>query len=392
MNEDNHFHKDSFDQRRIIRKRNKGLRGFLLSFVITFAVLYFLFFIPVPYYIYKPGTAESVKPMVQVAEPDPEERGAFMLTTVSLIPRTNVLSYLFAQWDPNADVQRKQDVLKGQSEQQFMQRQEIVMLESQSSAIQAAYKKANIPFEVKNIGAYITEVREGLPAAAVLKPGDIIVKVDGKPATGIKDLQAALTNKKVGDSVEIGVKRGTEELAFGIVLADVAAAATPAASPAGSGQDVPSGTSPKAGIGITTADLRSIVPDQDSKKVQIQAGEIGGPSAGLMFALEIYNQLTQGDLSKGYRIAGTGTIDAAGNVCSIGGIGHKVVASDREGIDVFFAPKDRGAGECGLPVPVANATDAKKKADQIETPMKVISVGSLEEALNYLAGLPNKSS
>ncbi|MDF2668308.1 MAG: hypothetical protein K0R67_614 [Paenibacillus sp.] len=388
MSEDNYKSNHSYEKTRTIRKRNKGLRGFLLSFTITFAALYFLCFVPVPYYIYKPGTAESVKPMVHVSEPDPEERGAFMLTTVSLIPRTNVLNFFLAQWDPNADVQRKKDVLKGQSEQQFMQRQEMIMLESQSSAIQAAYKQANIPYQLKNVGVYITETKKGLPAEAVLKPGDTIIKVDGAPATGIKDLQAALTGKKIGDNIEIGVKRGAEELSFKIILADVAASVTPDASPSATN----SPSTAKAGIGISTADLRSVVPEQESKKVQIQAGEIGGPSAGLMFALEIFNQLTQGDLSKGYRIAGTGTIDAAGNVCSIGGIGHKVVASDREGIDLFFAPKDRTAGECGLPVPVANATDAQKKAEQIDTTMKVISVGTLEDALNYLAGLPNKTS
>jgi PDZ domain-containing protein len=387
-------HEDRVYRSPVLYKRKKGLRKFLLSFGITFVILYFLFFVQVPYYIYQPGTAESVKPMVQVAQPDPVENGTFMLTTVSLIPKANVLSFLLAQLNVDAEVQRKRDVLKGQTEQQFMQRQEIIMLESQSSAIQAAYLKAKIPFQVKSVGAYVTETKKGFPAAAVLKPGDTIVQADGKPAEGIKDLQAALANKKVGDTVEITVKRGTEELSFPIVLADVTAAASPAttAPASGTGTGGTSGAAPKAGIGVTTADLRAVVPEQADKKVQIQAGEIGGPSAGLMFALEIFNQLTAGDLSKGYRIAGTGTIDPTGNVCSIGGIQHKIVAAEREGTDVFFAPKDRAKGECGLAGDVPNATDATNKANAIHSRMKVIPVGTLDDALNYLAGLPVKPS
>lgn len=376
----------------VLNKRHKGINKFWLAFGITFVVLYFLYFVPVPYYIYQPGTAESIKPMVQVAQADPVENGTFMLTTVSLIPKANVLSFLLAQWNENAEVQRKRDVLKGQTEQQFMQRQEIIMLESQSSAIQAAYTKAKIPFQVKSVGAYITETKKGLPASAVLKPGDTIVRVDGKAAEGIKALQTALANKTIGDTVEITVKRGKEELSFPIVLADVSAAAAPETpTPSSSVGNTPA-PAPKAGIGVTTADLRAVVPEQSEKKVQIQAGEIGGPSAGLMFALEIYNQLTPGDLSKGYRIAGTGTIDPTGNVCSIGGIQHKIVAADKEGTDLFFAPKDRKAGECGLAGDVPNATDATKKAGNIHSRMKVVSVGSLEDALNYLAGLPVKPS
>ncbi|MFK7695902.1 PDZ domain-containing protein [Paenibacillus sp. HJGM_3] len=385
MSEDSHD--DQIYRSPVHVRRNQGLRRFLLSFGITFAVLYLVYFVQVPYYIYQPGTAESIKPMVQVTKPDPIENGTFMLTTVSLIPKANVLSFLLAQWDENAEVQRKRDVLKGQSEQQYMQHQEIVMLESQSNAIQAAYKKANVPYQLKSVGAYVAETRKGLPAAEVLKPGDMIIRIDGKPIEGIKELQAALADKKVGDTVEVGIKRDADELSYSIVLADVSAA-TPGAAPTAS----PGGAGPKAGIGVTTADMRAVVPEQADKKVQIQAGEIGGPSAGLMFALEIYNQLTPGDLSKGYRIAGTGTIDPTGNVCSIGGIQHKIVAADREGVDVFFAPMDRKAGECGLGVDVANASDALQKAKSIDSRMKVISVGTIGDALNYLATLPVKPS
>ena len=90
-------------------------------------------------------------------------------------------------------------------------------------------------------------------------------------------------------------------------------------------------------MGIGLVDDREIISDP---KVKIKTESIGGPSAGLMFSLEIYNQLTKNDLTKGHSIAGTGTIDPDGTVGRIGGIDKKVVAADNEGAEIFFAPDD----------------------------------------------------
>ncbi|HEY0827908.1 MAG TPA: S16 family serine protease, partial [Bacilli bacterium] len=120
------------------------------------------------------------------------------------------------------------------------------------------------------------------------------------------------------------------------------------------------------------------------------AGEIGGPSAGLMFALEIYNQLVDQDITKGYRIAGTGTIDTKGQVGVIGGIKYKVVAADKAGADIFFAPKDF-IPEDKMYLPIKNTTEAMNQAKKMNTKMIVVSVDTLEDALRYLEALPPKS-
>lgn len=89
----------------------------------------------------------------------------------------------------------------------------------------------------------------------------------------------------------------------------------------------------KPGIGIV------LVEDKDVKtnpEVKINTEQIGGPSAGLMFSLEIYNQLVEEDITKGYRIAGTGMISSDGTVGPIGGIEQKIVAADREGAEIFL--------------------------------------------------------
>jgi PDZ domain-containing protein len=96
-----------------------------------------------------------------------------------------------------------------------------------------------------------------------------------------------------------------------------------------------------------------------------------------MFALEVYNQLTEEDLTDGERIAGTGTIDEQGGVGPIGGIDKKVVAADNENIDVFFAP----ASDMASP---SNYEIAKQTAENIGADMEIVPVESLDEALNYL--------
>lgn len=82
--------------------------------------------------------------------------------------------------------------------------------------------------------------------------------------------------------------------------------------------------------------------------MKINSHEIGAPSAGLMFTLEIYNQLVEEDLTKGHEIAGTGTINEKGEVGPIGGINQKVVVASDAGAEVFFAPNEKRCGEIEL--------------------------------------------
>jgi PDZ domain-containing protein len=355
----------------------RGVRRLLPPLLLMAIAVYLLFFVSVPYYVYRPGTAEAVKPMVRVAEGDPEEAGAFLLTTVRM-GQTNVAGLIWAQFNRQWEIRKKADVLRGESEQEYVTRQEYIMLDSQSNAIQAAYRRADIPYQIRSQGVVVMRTIKGMPADGVLQPGDRIVTIDGKPVTTHQEIVDLLATKREGDTVEVTVKRNDEEKSFTIAvkLFDEATGGDAAAQ--------------RPGLGISTAELLSIVPERDGQRVTIDAGDIGGPSAGLMFALEIYNQLTPGDLTKGYRVAGTGTIDPQGNVCSIGGIRHKIVAADRENADVFFAPIDRKAGECGLTADVPNFSDALDQAKRIGTSMKVVPVATMEEALRYLDQLPPK--
>ncbi|TBL77685.1 SepM family pheromone-processing serine protease [Paenibacillus thalictri] len=352
----------------------------VVSVFIGLVLMYLLVFMPLPMFIFQPGTADPIKPMVRVKGGDAEEKGAFMLTTVR-VSDASITSLLVAMVHPYEDIYFKKDIFKnGENEREYTQRQEIVMQSSQMNAIQAAYRKLNIPFHIQNDGLVVVRTLPGYPAEKELIAGDSIVKINQDPVKSSAELNELMKSKKPGNTIVVTYKRKGEEKAANLTLT-----ALPAEKDANGNV-----TSERAGLGIVPADVQSIKADQDGKQVKIKAGEIGGPSAGLMFSLEIYNKLTPGDLSKGYRIAGTGTISAKGTVGSIGGIEHKIIAASKAKADIFFAPKDETAEASGG-TPARNYSDAKKRADDIHTKMKIVPVGTLDEAIAYLQQLEPKS-
>jgi len=205
---------------------------------------------------------------------------------------------------------------------------------------------------------------EGLPAKQVLKIGDVITSVDGVRTAEAKDLLQALAKKSAGDKVEITYIRDGQEAKTMLTL-------------------VPLPESKSVGIGVRPDNKQNIsIP----KTVSIASQGIGGPSAGLMMTLEIYDQLnTSLDLTKGYKIAGTGTISLDGTVGRIGGINHKVIAADKAGAEIFFAPQD-------TPDANSNYEEALATAKRIKTNMKVVPVKTVGDAVTYLNGQKPKNS
>lgn len=351
--------------------RKKTLFPYLFLILIA---AYVLFVYQTPYVVFKPGTAEATNPMIEVKGADAEQ-GKLMLLTVRM-SYTNWASYLMARMDKYAEISKKSEVFRqGESEDDYSRRQQYVMSDSQSNAIQAAYKKAKVPYSIDSKGVVVTETADGMPAHEKLKPGDLIVQLDDKKIATQEELFAYFKNKQVGDTVTIHYYRDNKLSQLDLKLAELKA----------------EGTEPKrAGIGIVPADLYKIKPQNQDDQVKMTVEDIGGPSAGLMFSLEIYNQLMPGDITKGYRIAGTGTIDPDGNVGVIGGIKHKVIAANREKAEIFFAPKDLypQAGETFQPI--LNYSDAVSRAKEIKTKMKIVPVATMDDALRYLEQLPPK--
>jgi PDZ domain-containing protein len=351
----------------------------LISVCIAVAIIYAVYLMPLPLFIFSAGTAEVVHPMVQAKVAGDEDKGSFMLTTVRVSDAT-VFSYVLSFFRPYDELRKKTELLrKDESEQEYSQRQEVNMLSSQSSALQAAYHKLGIPYKIINDGVVIMQVYKGFPAHDVLQAGDYIVKVDDTPIGQSQELQKLLQSKKAGDTVSLSYKRKQITRVAQVPLALL---------PLDEGAPPTKQEERRAGLGVVPATVQSVKTDDESKQVTIKAGDIGGPSAGLMFSLEIINQLLPEDITKGYKIAGTGTIDEKGVVGVIGGIQHKIIAADKAGAEFFFAPKDSTSSAGKIP----NYTDAVKRAEEIHTPMKIIPVGTLDDAIQYLSALPPKKT
>lgn len=359
-----------------LRTDNRN-RRIATSVLIGLIIACVLFLVPLPYYIYKPGSAEEIKPMVVLHEGAAgasDEKGTFMLTTVRA-ENARIATYLIAMVHPYHEVGLKEAAYQpGESQNEYTQRQVYVMKSSQSDAIQAAYLHAKIPYKISGDGVMVLRFVEGTLAADVLKSGDTIVKLDDTPITSTSELQERLSKNKPGDTVTITYLRGDKTLTSELKLSSL--------------KDNDGKDTGRVGLGILNpADLQSIKPEDPNMEVNVNVGAIGGPSAGLMFSLEIFNQLVQEDITKGYRIAGTGTITPKGQVGAIGGIQHKIVAADREGAEIFFAPADYTT-ESGARY--TNYSDAVKRAKQIGTKMKIVPVSTMDDALTYLATLSAK--
>ncbi|MBB3125819.1 PDZ domain-containing protein [Paenibacillus rhizosphaerae] len=342
-------------------RRREGLRLLLYIFVVA-VMVYVCVYMPTPYIIYQPGSANEVKPMLSIAKGDTEERGTFMMTTVAA-SYANIAMLVMSVFNPNDEVDKKQARLGDLSEDEYAAEQVYMMSDSQSSAMEAAYREAKVPFSIVPEYLFVFSTPDDSVNNQYFKPGDRIEKVNGKPVPDNTALADILKTMNVGDEVTVKLLRSGKTLEEKLKLIPI--------------KDEKTGGT-RAGLGVTIATMQAVKTKDPGHQVQFKDTRIGGPSAGLMFSMEIVNQLTPGDLTKGYRVAGTGTIDKSGTVGAIGGVQHKIVAADREKADIFFVPKD-------------NYNEAKAKADQIKTKMKLVQVSTLEQAMDYMNQLQAKS-
>lgn len=279
--------------------------------------------LPVPYVILGPGpvlnTLGSARgtPLISISgHPVYPTSGQLDLTTVSSRGgpgRRVTLTQVAFSWLNRSDTAVPQQVFypPGQTEQQAQQTDQAEMVSSQQSASVAALGALGItvPADLAVAG-----VRPQAPAAKVFRFGDVIETVNGARITSLAGLRTALGRVRAGDVVRVGVLRD------------------------GAQQVLQARTTAEKDTGRTILDVfvdpRFTLPFT----IRIQIEDIGGPSAGQMFALGVIDKLTPGDLTGGRRIAGTGTIDAEGAIGPIGGIRQKMIGARRAGAEWFLAP------------------------------------------------------
>ncbi|HZG57838.1 YlbL family protein [Paenibacillus sp.] len=318
-------------------------------------------FVPTPYYLYQPGTMEELSAKVEVEGGDrPEGREGFYLTTVLSLKASNVFYYIYGLLAPDTELRAEEDVLGDLSAKEYDALLRHMMSASQATAVHAGFALADEPIRVEREGLFVTWVEPESGAAGKLRVGDLIVEAGGAAATTLEQVRSAYAGGQAGDAVDIVFLREGKRQAASVPLY------------ADADGDVR--------LGIEAEEALRVATD---RRVVWRADDIGGPSAGLMFALEVYDQATPGRLTRGYRVAGTGTMDMEGEVGQIGGIRQKVVAAAREGADVFFVPADVQADD-------RNAAEALAEAAARGYTLDVVPVRTLAEAVAYLSGLPER--
>jgi PDZ domain-containing protein len=328
------------------------LAGLLLVVLVCVATL-----VPMPYVVMSPGVTENTLGTFKGDEVITisghrtyPTTGRLDLTTVSVTSpdyHPRLPDVLEAWWSRDEIILPREAVYPtGQTVEQVQQQNETEMLDSQQAAIAAGLGQAGVDATEPTV----KEVTDGTPADGVFKVGDVIRTVDGTEIETADDAVKAISSLAPGTDVTIGIDRDGEAQEVDAVTAK---------SP-----DDPS----QSRIGVLLTDFN---PPFD---VNIDLGQdIGGPSAGLMFSLGIYDKITPGALTDGRFVAGTGTIDMNGNVGPIGGIQQKIAGAVDSGATVFLAPADNCAE-------AAEAPDA----DDVEL-IKVTTIDDAVQALTALA-------
>jgi PDZ domain-containing protein len=311
--------------------------------------------VPVPYVILGPGPTlntlgrdSSGQPLITVSgHASYPTSGHLNMVTVSYQggpgANLNIFTALAAWLNPDEAVVPESELFApGQTQQQSQQQDTLQMSGSQQTATAAALTELHIAYATQVV---VVQSKPGFPAQGVLKAGDVITAVDGQPVTGAARLTALIAAHPAGTALTVTIDRGgrTEQVQVETKL---------------------SGGHPVMGVEI-----------QEQYKfpfnVKFSVGDIGGPSAGMMFALGIIDKLTPLNLTGGKFIAGTGEIEASGKVDAIGGIQQKMVGARNAGATIFLTP-------------ASNCSDTK---GAVPAGLRLVKVSTLAKAVSYLEAI-----
>jgi PDZ domain-containing protein len=340
-----------------VNKKRFILKTFLLGLAV-----YLLFFLPIPYFIERPGSAVVINDKVEVDGQTDGSDSQYMLTTIEVF-RATPFSSLF-QFLPYHSGVSEADMLGSYDDyDDYRMLQQYYMDYSIDTAKAAAFNAAELPYDIEYEGVYVMSVSPESNFYDELEMGDSISEINGESFENTDGFIEYISQQSVGDEVNLTVVRSGETTQVSGELILIEETGNP-------------------GIGITLVTQSSVTT---SPEVSIDAGNIGGPSAGLMFSLQIYKMLVE-DFDSDLVVAGTGTIAENGDVGRIGGIDKKVVAAHEEGAAVFFAPDDEIDSQVLEEYPdlQSNYETALEAAEDINTDMEIVPVDHISDAIDYL--------
>ncbi|WP_028661310.1 YlbL family protein [Nocardioides insulae] len=322
--------------------------------LVLFALAWFM---PLPYVIYRPGPTLDVlgdrsdgSPIVEISgHKTYADDGELRMTTVTETqPEAKVdLLTLLGAWASDEDAVYPYDAVyeQGTTTQENQDESAAQMGSSQEVAAAVALQAAG--YEVPE-HLEVLAVTPGSPSEGVLETGDVITAIDGHPVESADDAVTRIQHTPEGQPVSVDIERGDTSRSVHIE------------------PTVENGTKL---IGVTLGLGYDLPID-----VTINLGEdIGGPSAGLIFSMAIYDDLTPGSLTGGNIVAGTGTLDPDGAVGPIGGIQQKIAGASRDGAELFLVPADNCADAVGTPIDdirLVRVETMKEATDAVEAWVK----------------------
>jgi Lon-like protease len=321
--------------------------------VVLLLVVAVLYVAPSDRYIFLPDKARPLEPRVEVENEKPDTNGGGIYYVAVDVRKASILEKTFPSLYEGATLEPVANVLaEGEDEKAHRRCELAAMRRSQEYATAVALRALEYRVSTKRLGVAIEGTFPGYPAAGKLQTCDLIRSVDGTPVRQSEDVTSVLGRKKPGDTVRLVIER--EGKRQNLVL-----------------ETAPDPRQPgRAFVGISVAEVFDVL--QFPVKVTIDLGQVGGPSAGLAFALDVMEELGR-DVDRGNRVAATGEIFLDGTVAKVGGIKQKTIGARRSGMDVFLVPGD-------------NAAEARRHAKGL----RIIPVDSFQQALRALATLPKK--
>jgi PDZ domain-containing protein len=331
-------------------------RGLAIVAVVLAIALFVIWRLPSSDFLFLPNNAQPLAGLVSVegSHPAPTAGGIYYLDVTERQATWLERLLPFTRPDGSSLVPSRDVVPSGISFAAQHKQELIDMNRSQQIAAAVALRRAGLKVVARPTGVLVEGVFTNVPAAKVLRAGDVIIGVNGHGVLSRPELRAALAPHTPGDAVSLRILRGGKALLVSVkTIADPQEPKRPL-------------------IGVYRASQAAAITLP--LKVHIDLGGVGGPSAGLPFALDVL-ELLGTDVTHGYRIAATGELDLDGSVSPIGGVEQKTIGARRAGVEVLLVP----AGE--------NAAEARRYAGGL----RVIPVESFQQALRQLATLPPKT-
>jgi PDZ domain-containing protein len=300
-----------------------------------------------------PDKAHPLAGLVKVPDAKPDHDGGGIYYVDVIERKATLLERIFPGLRKGATlVQHNQLAPPGISDTQRVKADRLDMQLSQQVASAVALRALGYKVAIRQNGVRVALVYRRTNANGRLRPGDVIVAADGKPVRSIADLHAIIARHRVGDVVPIVFLRNG--VRHSVRIKTTADPLDPKRAIIGIG--------PQPAIQLRTP-----------FKIKFDLGNVGGPSAGLAFALQIL-EASGRDVDHGHKVAATGTINPDGSVGEVGGIKQKVIGAESPKLDVFLVP----AGD--------NYREARKYAHGL----RVIPVKTFQQALHTLATLPTR--